>query len=449
MQRTRDYYAAIGYTTPYRWAHYVEAPFQPLKKPLAQSRVTIVTTAAPYDPAKGDQGPGAAYNGSAKFYKVYDGDTSKQHDLRISHIGYDRKHTSATDSGTWFPLPQLLKAQAAGRIGEVAPRFFGAPTNRSHRVTIDTDAPEILARCLADKVDVAVIVPNCPVCHQTSALVARHLEANGIATVVMGCAKDIVEHAAVPRFLFSDFPLGNSAGKPQDVASQAQTLELALGLLESATGARTTMQSPLRWSADASWKLDYNNIAQMSSGRAGAAPGRIRQAKGDRARQSRRVTCDFKARRQRQKEPSGGPPLTRPFEGVKILDFTQVLAGPYASYQLALLGADVIKVERREGEDMRRTPLSREWAERGSRAGMAGDQRQQAQPDARPAEAGSDRDRQTARRRGRRGDGEFSAGRDGQARHRLRRAVGDQPKTDLLRDLGFWADRAGAARRGL
>jgi crotonobetainyl-CoA:carnitine CoA-transferase CaiB-like acyl-CoA transferase len=42
-----------------------------------------------------------------------------------------------------------------------------------------------------------------------------------------------------------------------------------------------------------------------------------------------------------------------------------VLAGPYASYQLALLGADVIKVERREGEDMRRTPLSREWAERG------------------------------------------------------------------------------------
>ena len=57
--------------------------------------------------------------------------------------------------------------------------------------------------------------------------------------------------------------------------------------------------------------------------------------------------------------------MTRPFHGVRILDFTQVLAGPYGSYQLALLGANVIKVERTEGEDMRRTPLSREWADRG------------------------------------------------------------------------------------
>lgn len=264
MARTRDYYAAIGYTTPYRWAHYVGAPFQPLRRPLSQSRVTIVTTAAPFDPAKGDQGPGAKYNGGAKFYSVYDSDTSKMHDLRISHIAYDRIHTSAEDSGTWFPLPQLLRLASESRIGEVAPRFFGAPTNRSQRVTIETDAPDILARCQADRVDAAVLVPNCPVCHQTVSLVARHLEANGISTVVMGCAKDIVEHAAVPRFLFSDFPLGNSAGKPHDVASQAFTLELALRVLETAPAAQTTVQSPLRWSADASWKRDYNNVAALS-----------------------------------------------------------------------------------------------------------------------------------------------------------------------------------------
>jgi hypothetical protein len=265
MARTREYYQAIGYTTPYRWAHYVDAPFQPLRKPLAQSRVALITTAAPFDPTKGDQGPGAAYNGGAKFYSVYDGDSSKPADLRISHIAYDRVHTSAEDSGSWFPLRQLQRLAREGRIGEVAPRFFGAPTNRSHRVTLETDAPEILARCRADQVDAALLVPNCPVCHQTISLVARHLEAHGISTVVMGCAKDIVEHAAAPRFLFSDFPLGNSAGRPHDPKSQTLTVELALRVVESAPGPQTTVQSPLRWSMDASWKRDYANVALLSA----------------------------------------------------------------------------------------------------------------------------------------------------------------------------------------
>jgi D-proline reductase (dithiol) PrdB len=95
-------------------------------------------------------------------------------------------------------------------------------------------------------------------------LAARHLEENGIATVVIGCAKDIVEYCGVPRFLFSDFPLGNAAGRPKDTQSQAFTLELALRLLEIAPAARTTVQSPLRWSDDPSWKLDYSNVARLS-----------------------------------------------------------------------------------------------------------------------------------------------------------------------------------------
>jgi hypothetical protein len=102
------------------------------------------------------------------------------------------------------------------------------------------------------------------VCHQTVSLAARHLEENGIAAIVMGCAKDIVEYCGVPRFLFSDFPLGNAAGRPKDPQSQAFTLELALQVLESAPAPRTTVQSPLRWSSDSSWKLDYSNIERLS-----------------------------------------------------------------------------------------------------------------------------------------------------------------------------------------
>ena len=95
-------------------------------------------------------------------------------------------------------------------------------------------------------------------------LIARHLEENGIPTVVMGCAKDIVEQCGVPRFLFSDFPLGNSAGKPNDPESQALTLDLALKVLETAVAPRTTVQSPLRWNDDGRWKIDFSNVEQMS-----------------------------------------------------------------------------------------------------------------------------------------------------------------------------------------
>ena len=112
MQRIRDYYQGLGYGAPYRWAHYTEVPFQILEKPLAECRVALITTAAPHQPGKGDQGPGAPYNAAAKFYSVYSGDTAVDHDLRISHVGIDRVHTSAEDSNTWFPLPELRRCAA-------------------------------------------------------------------------------------------------------------------------------------------------------------------------------------------------------------------------------------------------------------------------------------------------------------------------------------------------
>jgi glycine/betaine/sarcosine/D-proline reductase family selenoprotein B len=263
-QRIREYYAALGYGAPYEWAHYAEVPFRRLAKPLSDCRLTLVTTAAPFQPDKGDQGPGAPYNSAAKFYTVYSGDTDKDHDLRISHVGIDRQHTTAEDPASYFPLPLLRAATTAGRIGTLARRFHGLPTNRSHRVTLEVDCPELVARCLADAVDAALLLPNCPVCHQSASLAARALESAGIATVVMGCAKDIVEYVGVPRLLFSDFPLGNPAGRPHDPQSQAATLGLALDLLASARAPRTTLQSPLAWSDNPDWKLDFQNVARMS-----------------------------------------------------------------------------------------------------------------------------------------------------------------------------------------
>jgi len=94
-------------------------------------------------------------------------------------------------------------------------------------------------------------------------LVARHLEENGLSTVVMGSARDIVEECGVARFLFTDFPLGNPAGKPWDIDMQQSILGMALDLLEQAWMPRTTIQTPCQWPddqwRDAFMKVDASN----------------------------------------------------------------------------------------------------------------------------------------------------------------------------------------------
>lgn len=269
IERTHAWYGALGYA-PYRYAHFADVPFSPLRRPLAQARVALLTTAAPYRPELGEQGAGAPYNAAAKFYRVYTLDSTVDHDLRVAHVAIDRAHIS-DDSGTWFPLPALRLALQRGRIGAIALRVIGMPTHRSQRHTLDVDAPEVLALCQADTADAALLVPNCPVCHQTMSLLARALETAGIATVILGAAKDIVEHVGVPRFLFSDLPLGHAAGLPHDPASQDFTLELGLRVLESAVAARTTLQSPLRWPGGDAWRDAYLNPARLTAAERDAA----------------------------------------------------------------------------------------------------------------------------------------------------------------------------------
>jgi len=91
-------------------------------------------------------------------------------------------------------------------------------------------------------------------------LVARHLEDNGIPTAIIGSARDIVEQCGVPRFLFTDFPLGNPVGKPDDVSMQLEILEMAFTVLETARYPRTTVQVPYQWDESGEWRKTYMQI---------------------------------------------------------------------------------------------------------------------------------------------------------------------------------------------
>jgi D-proline reductase (dithiol) PrdB len=92
-------------------------------------------------------------------------------------------------------------------------------------------------------------------------LVSRHLEANAIPTVIIGSAKDVVEHCGVPRFVFTDFPLGNPCGHPWDTDMQTEVVRLALRILDEAPSPRTTVRSPFEWKAeDPEWRERYNRV---------------------------------------------------------------------------------------------------------------------------------------------------------------------------------------------
>lgn len=110
-------------------------------------------------------------------------------------------------------------------------------------------------------------------------LVARHLEANGIPTVVIATARDIVESAAVPRLLFVDFPLGAPCGEPFDPTQQSAVLEMAFQLLETATAPRTTREAGLAWSRGQRWKdLIFTEEQPFLPGEAGEAWLRKKEA---------------------------------------------------------------------------------------------------------------------------------------------------------------------------
>jgi hypothetical protein len=94
-------------------------------------------------------------------------------------------------------------------------------------------------------------------------LVARHLEAQGIATVVVGSARDIVEECGVARFLFVDYPLGNPTGKPDDPDDHRFIVSTALDLVESATLPRTTVQAPVHWDHD-DWRAAFMPVTDAN-----------------------------------------------------------------------------------------------------------------------------------------------------------------------------------------
>ena len=248
MERTRHYYRALGYASDYSWATFDDVPFARPAKPLSDLRIALITTASPPD-----------FDG---VKQVWSGPVSPPPEkLFTDNVAWDKESTHTDDRASFLPIEAASELAADGIFAGLTARFHGVPTEYSQRKTIAEDAPEILARVRQDGADAAILCPLCPVCHQTVSLVARHLEANGIPTVIIGSALDVVEHCGVARFYFTDFPLGNPCGHPWASDMQREIVRSALKLFETAKAPRTTVKAPFAWKEEgAIWRARYGRV---------------------------------------------------------------------------------------------------------------------------------------------------------------------------------------------
>ena len=79
--------------------------------------------------------------------------------LFTADLAWDKQNTHTDDLDSFFPIHRLQEYAEAGRIGGLAARYHGAPTEYSQRRTLEQDAPEILRRCREDGVEAALLVP--------------------------------------------------------------------------------------------------------------------------------------------------------------------------------------------------------------------------------------------------------------------------------------------------
>ena len=251
MHAVNERYKSLGYA-PYRWVHAAdEPPWRALAKPLAATRVGMLGTAGAYVPGQ------LAYH--------YKDDTSiraipsatEDHDLRFAHVTENYLVDARRDPACVFPLRALRKLAAEGFIGAIPATVFSCMGGvYSQRRVREELAPALLAAFEAQQIDAVLLVPMCPVCHQSACIIARLLEAHGMPTMCLGSAHDILEAGRPPRATFVDYPLGHSAGRPFDEADQLSVLRAALRGLATMTEPGSLCVLPNRWDASDAWKAD-------------------------------------------------------------------------------------------------------------------------------------------------------------------------------------------------
>lgn len=249
MRLTRERYQRHGFED-YRWVSN-EAPgvLTTPAKPLSDSRLAVVVSG------------GAYVAGQVAFhYKDDTGlrDIPKSVDpkaLRFTHVAEKFLVNARKEPNCLVPLDALGRLEADGIVGEVMDPIVsimgGIYSSRKVREIV---FPALSERLRAGGAEAVLLIPMCPICHQSMSMLARAFEETGMPSTCVVSAHDIVAAVKPPRAAFVDYPLGHTAGKPNDPEDQYDIVRRALDLFATVEQPGTMVDLGRDWDIDPLWK---------------------------------------------------------------------------------------------------------------------------------------------------------------------------------------------------
>ena len=160
IEKTHEYYRSLGYEKAYNYAYNEDFPFTPLKRPLSESRVSLVTTASFVlldEAGNWLEKPGMIGTNELEVFTVpSDWPTDR---ILSTSTDHDRYQTDMGDVNAFFPTTRMQEFLQEGTFGSLSKNYYRTLPNYSHRKTTEVDGPEILRQCREDNVDVALLTP--------------------------------------------------------------------------------------------------------------------------------------------------------------------------------------------------------------------------------------------------------------------------------------------------
>ncbi len=205
------------------------APFTPARRALPMMNLALISSAGGYIDGT-DAFDVNAEGGDISFREIPV--EVEAEDILFAARGYDPKDVRE-DMNAQVPIARLFEFENNGIIGQLNPVWWSFSGFIPDAARLAEEMlPKLIERVKRYEVQAALLIPASRLCHQSIALVARGLEAEGIPTIMLAVEKDVIESVRPPRAGFYDGEFGSVAGRPLWPEHQRRVLDEALRWLE-------------------------------------------------------------------------------------------------------------------------------------------------------------------------------------------------------------------------